>query len=260
MSKEDQLFEMDVQDIICSANPKKKRVKKETLKSAMDKWVNFHDESSYKIIFEHYFPKLLKWVKYSFFQDSPETAEDCVIETFAIIYEKTEKYYKPQGYQFQTWIYTVCKNICLDKLKKKNKMGELNIDINDISERMWIKNEKLSELTECINDNYGEFDFTQVVSASEPQTRDMIWQKVYDVSLGMIDELDSLSRDMIKEKFLNKMKIKDMAEKYGRNESYIKNHIYNSLKKLKTQFLELYPELYETYRESMNEYTTYLER
>ena len=73
-----------------------------------------------KIVFEHYYSKLLNWVKYSFFQQDPDIAEDCVIETFATVYEKTHKYYKPQGYQFQTWIYTVCKNICLDKLKKKN--------------------------------------------------------------------------------------------------------------------------------------------
>lgn len=247
-------------DIDQESNKVKKESKKDRLKNAMNKWVEDHDENAYKIVFEYYYPKLLNWVKYSFFQQDPDVAEDCVIETFATVYEKTHKYYKPQGYQFQTWIYTVCKNICLDKLKKKNKLGELDMDINDISESMWVKNNKLAELTDTINDNYGEFDFTKVISAQEPMSRDMIWQKVYDVSLGMIDSLDDISRDMIKEKFLEKMKIKDMAEKYGRNESYIKNHIYNSLKKIKSRFLETYPELFETYRESLSEYTTYFEK
>lgn len=254
MSKENELFNLD-----CNL-PKEKKTKKQILKEATDNWIQNSDEESYKILFEYYYPKLLNFAKYRFFVDDPDLAEDCIIEGFAVIYEKTSKYYKNQGFQFNTWMYTVCKNICLEKLKKKSKRNKINLDISEMSQSMWTKNNKLSDMTETINENFGEIDPILLTLPDEPMSKDMIWQKTLDVSLGLIDKLDSISADLIKEKFLNKTKIKDLAEKYQVGESYIKNHIYNGLKLIKKQFKENYEDLYETFLESQGEFDTYFEK
>lgn len=257
MSKEKTIWNTDGKEII--KNVEKKKTKKEKLKDAIDKWVLNNDEDSYKVIFEHYYPKLINYAAFTFFNNDRNEAEDCIIEGFAQVHEKTKKYYKPQGFQFQTWMYTVCKNVCLNKLKKKAKTGEINIDISDIAPSMWTKNTRLADMTETINDNFGEFDITSGAFPEEPMTKDVIWQKTYDTSLGLINELDPMTANLIIEKFLNKAKIKDLAAKYNVGESYIKNHIYNGLKYVQKRFKERYSELYDSYVDVNSEFETYFE-
>ena len=237
-----------------------KKTKKQIVKEATDSWLKNNDEKSYQILFEFYFPKLLNFAKCNFFPDNYALAEDCVIEAFGTIYHKTKDYYKSQGYQFSTWMYTICRNQCLGELKKKEHKYEINVDISDMSHSVWTQNQKLAELTESINDNYGEVDDNLLILTDSPMSRDMVLQKTFDTSIGLIENLDPISADLIKEKFLVGTKIKDLANKYNVGESYIKNHSYNGLKLIKERFIEGYNDLYETYLEAQGEFTTYFEK
>lgn len=47
-------------------------------------------------------------------------AEDAVQETFLRLW-KTAARWKPQGAKFETWLYKVAMNVCLDKLRKRGR-------------------------------------------------------------------------------------------------------------------------------------------
>lgn len=47
-------------------------------------------------------------------------AEDAVQETFLRLW-KTAARWKPQGAKFETWLYRVAMNVCLDKLRKRGR-------------------------------------------------------------------------------------------------------------------------------------------
>lgn len=47
-------------------------------------------------------------------------AEDAVQETFLRLWKNAARW-KPQGAKFQTWLYKVAMNVCLDKLRKRGR-------------------------------------------------------------------------------------------------------------------------------------------
>lgn len=83
-----------------------------------------------------------------------EDAQDAVMQIFEFIVEKINKY---EIENFRTWIYSVARNHCLQKLRKKNMeiLTDFSINVMEYSEIVHLFNEdgdeqKLSVLKKCM--------------------------------------------------------------------------------------------------------------
>ncbi len=72
------------------------------------------NKASFEALMRTYFPRLLNFIYR--FVGNRELAEDLTQEVFIKVYHNASGY-KPQA-KFQTWIYTIAKNICLNELRK----------------------------------------------------------------------------------------------------------------------------------------------
>lgn len=81
------------------------------------------NKASFEALMRTYFPRLLNFIYR--FVGNQELAEDLTQEVFIKVYHYAGQY-TPQA-KFQTWIYTIAKNICLNELRK-NKHHFVSID------------------------------------------------------------------------------------------------------------------------------------
>ncbi|MDR1348457.1 MAG: sigma-70 family RNA polymerase sigma factor [Prevotellaceae bacterium] len=83
-----------------------------------------------------------------------EDAQDAVMQIFEFLVEKINRY---EIGVFRTWIYSVAKNYCLQKLRKKNKeiLTDFSVDFmdfSDISHLFYEQNDEkqIAALKQCI--------------------------------------------------------------------------------------------------------------
>jgi RNA polymerase sigma-70 factor (ECF subfamily) len=98
--------------------------------------------------YSKYFPKLVYFLS-SYSKDAMK-AEDLAQETFIQCLEKIQDY-NPETSRFSTWMYTVGRNLALQKIKKEDRLPTSSMDqvIND-------EGFKLSDIM-CYDDNTEEF-------------------------------------------------------------------------------------------------------
>jgi RNA polymerase sigma-70 factor (ECF subfamily) len=75
-------------------------------------------KSAFEALMQKYYPRVLNFI-YRFLV-SREIAEDLTQEVFLRVYKSAPRY-KPKS-QFQTWLYTIAKNICLNELRKNKDL------------------------------------------------------------------------------------------------------------------------------------------
>lgn len=75
------------------------------------------DNASFEALMHKYYPRLLNFI-YRFTGDR-ETAEDLTQEVFWKVYNAASGY-RPRA-KFQTWVYTIAKNISLNELRRHRK-------------------------------------------------------------------------------------------------------------------------------------------
>lgn len=99
------------------------------------------DKASFEALMHKYYPRLLNFIHR--FVGRREIAEDLTQEVFIKVYQAACAY-RPQS-KFQTWIYTIAKNISLNELRRNrgsvvsldepfsSQEGELRRDVEDPS-------------------------------------------------------------------------------------------------------------------------------
>jgi len=99
------------------------------------------DKASFEALMHKYYPRLLNFIHR--FVGQREIAEDLTQEVFMKVYQAVSAY-RPQS-KFQTWIYTIAKNISLNELRRNrgsvvsldepfsSQEGELKRDVEDPS-------------------------------------------------------------------------------------------------------------------------------
>lgn len=92
-----------------------------------DLMILFQKQSD-KIAFERLYHKhKLPLLSFAFAHvRNSQVAEELVHETFLKVYRFKEKY-DPEK-TFKTWLWTICKNTCLDQIRKSSSIKETNID------------------------------------------------------------------------------------------------------------------------------------
>ncbi|MBI5149469.1 MAG: sigma-70 family RNA polymerase sigma factor [Candidatus Omnitrophica bacterium] len=87
------------------------------------------DKASFEALMRKYYPRLLNFIYR--FTGSAELAEDLTQEVFLKVYSASTAY-RPKS-KFQTWVYTIAKNISLNELRR-HKKTPLSLDEPFLSE------------------------------------------------------------------------------------------------------------------------------
>jgi RNA polymerase sigma-70 factor (ECF subfamily) len=73
---------------------------------------------AFEALMRHYYPRILNFIYR--FVGNQSTAEDLTQEVFMRVYNNARKYRPKSG--FQTWIYTIAKNVALNDLRRGRRL------------------------------------------------------------------------------------------------------------------------------------------
>lgn len=91
------------------------------------------DKQAFATIYDAYAPRILGLAKKMLIDQS--AAEDIVQETFLVLWRKAHLYTAEKG-ALLTWLYRICRNLCLDRLKGAQNKRELPV-AHDFIARDW---------------------------------------------------------------------------------------------------------------------------
>ena len=188
------------------------------------------------------------WERYYFgiktyahkFMHDWDQADDIALQTFARAWEQKEKYDINKA-KYSTWLYIICKNMCLGEINLKKKQNIINNDISNMYDATLIKNHTQNkETTQYIMEN------NNLVANS----KDDIIMKTYDASLNEIDKLGKMYSKIMRMKFVEDLKIREIAEQLNMNESTVKNYLYKGKEIINNVMKTKHKHLYDMYVES----------
>lgn len=173
-----------------------------------------------------------------------DNCNDCVQDTFERAWIKRDMYDETKS-NYSTWLYTICRNICMSKIQQNQKSRIVDTDISDIFNSF---NSKPLDAV-YVDENY----YTTEESSSEISVNnfDELEEKMYNTSIYEIEQMDSEFREIMYLKNLKGMKLKDIAVKLNMNESKVKNLYYKNKEELRHIMEHKYGDLCSTYQEAM---------
>ena len=159
-------------------------------------------QSTYK----KFYPKLVYYVN-NMIKDEDES-EDITMDSFLMALDKISKYDKDKS-QFSTWLFTIAKNITLQKIKERKR--NISIDNEMDSEGTTLK--------DFISDDILDIDPIEDLS-----------DKKAKLIKKEMDNLKEPYKSVIMMREIDKMAYKDISDKLGRNLSTIKSQIRGARK------------------------------
>lgn len=171
-----------------------------------------------------------------------DDAYDMTIETFINAFEKIDSY-DPEKAKFSTWLWTICRNNCLGKIKAESKLPQIDNDISDIYDSELLGNADSNEI-EDMNFKVSTDGSLETISKNE------INIALYNISLEEINRLNELDQKIVKMKLLDDKKIYEIANELDMNESTVKNHLYKTKRNLSKILRIKHKGLYKMYIEA----------
>lgn len=145
------------------------------------------DRSAFEALMRKYYPRILNF-SYRFISNR-QIAEDLSQDVFMKVYKSAWRY-RPRS-RFQTWLYTIAKNVCLNELRRKRNLmvsldethesgeNELRKEIADSGsdpDKALLEKEKAALIQAAINDlpenqriavilkRYDNFSYAQIAA------------------------------------------------------------------------------------------------
>ena len=200
----------------------KKEVKKEkNIQILAENFIRIRDERSFKSLYERVKPGILNYC-YGILKNS-ELAEDAFLNAMSKVWQKIDQYDSSRG-NFSTWCYNISRNESLLILKTTKKYVHLSTEDLDYS----------SAKAEEKNPSYNieEDPLWSFVSGGESI------DDIYEAVVEEIRSLPSLYRDIMIDREINRMKYKDIAEKYGIKKRSIATRIRRARNKIRLSMKE----------------------
>ena len=185
----------------------------------------------------------IKGYAYKFLKDW-EYADDITCQTFTRAWEFKEKYDITKA-KFSTWLYIICRNLCLGEINNKKKDNFIQNDISNMYDSTILKSRQ-------INTNNTQYVLDKNNKLIE-NTLDDLTFKMYDTSICELDKLGPLYSNILKMKLIQDMKIREIADILNMNESTVKNYLYKGKELLKNIMKNKHKNLYEMYIDTVNE-------
>jgi RNA polymerase sigma-70 factor (ECF subfamily) len=175
--------------------------------------------SDFTSLYKKYYTKLV-YFTFKICNDK-QKAEDISTDSFMTAFDKIEKYDKQKA-QFSTWLFTIAKNLTLQRIKIDNRTISMDITFDDEGTTMK--------------------DFIQEEENPVLNKHD-IYAKKAEIMKKHINNLKRPYRDVILMRELERMSYKDIAEKLNRNLSTVKSQIRNGrailIKETKNEFKKM---------------------
>ncbi|MEK7748017.1 MAG: sigma-70 family RNA polymerase sigma factor [Nitrospirota bacterium] len=115
------------------------------------------DEAAFERLFEKYHRPIISFC-FRFLGDK-EQSEEIAQETFLQVYRFAEGY-RPLA-KFSTWLYTIAKNLCLNRLRKKDPT--LNCDLNNEDSQGNYLEETIADLAPTPDHEYSQKQLSEIV-------------------------------------------------------------------------------------------------
>ena len=239
---DDEVFDASLN--ILETKTEKKARQKES-QSALDRKLVekfYKDQSSenFNKLWERFFYGV-KSHAYKYVRDW-EVADDMACQTFERAWDFRDKYDINKAV-FSTWIYTICRNLCLGLIYKKNKDNYVNQDISDMYDSAILGNclSSGTESTQYIVNSDGTI---------EANSLEDLTQRMYDSSIAEIESLGGNYSKILKMKLIEDKKIREIADELNMNESTVKNYLYKGEREIQAIVKKKYKGLYEMYLEA----------
>lgn len=215
---------------------KKKKPQSEIDKELVTAFYNDQTHENFNKLWERFYYGVKSYA-YRFVHNL-EMADEMACMTFARAWEY-KSMYDPNQANFSTWIYTICRNLCLAELYRIKKDNYVPQDISELYD-----SDKLQNNIVSVSDN------TQyVVTHGEvvANTPDDITREIYNTSVMEIENLGGNFAKVLQMKFIEDMKIREIAEELDMNESTVKNYLYKGKEMLNKVMKRKHKNLYDMY-------------
>lgn len=148
------------------------------------------------------------------------------------------------SYKFTTWIYNIAKNeaYCFYKTEKNDRLVFLgDMSLNDDIENQdamldFIFSDDVDSNYEYLSDNY--LSENEYMQQEDDLFNDMFLSTKYGIAIECIDYLPEQYSLVLKEKYINNMKQKEIAEKYDINFNTVKTRIFSATKNVNILYKE----------------------
>ncbi len=182
----------------------------------------------------------VKGHSYKFMHDW-DLAADMACQTFTRAWEFRDRYDMEKA-KFSTWLYTICRNLCLGELNRKKKDNIVPNDISDMFDSAML-NSSVAMSTDSTQ-------YTMEGGSLTANSVDDLAVKMYDTSLMEIDKLGGNYTKILRMKLVDDMKIREIADELGMNESTVKNYLYKGKMTVEEIMKTKHKGLYEMYLEA----------
>lgn len=182
----------------------------------------------------------VKGHSYKFMHDW-DLAADMACQTFTRAWEFRDRYDMEKA-KFSTWLYTICRNLCLGELNRKKKNNIVPNDISDMFDSAML-NSSVAMSTDSTQ-------YTMEGGSLTANSVDDLAVKMYDTSLMEIDKLGGNYTKILRMKLVDDMKIREIADELGMNESTVKNYLYKGKMTVEEIMKTKHKDLYEMYLEA----------
>ena len=177
--------------------------------------------------------------------------DDCMSRTMEHVYFRRDSFDTKKG-KFSTWIYKIAYNNCLKYINNEfeYKMPDdvVPMDFSDIYESSL--NNQDSVRTKAINTGFMEmFDIVYDKGIYNTYYNNQIINDIYDASISCLNKLPKNLKMVMKERYINKKKVKDIASDNKISIASVKNWIRRGTFVLNKELKEYVPELYKLYAE-----------
>lgn len=183
------------------------RTKKTDLE-LVQKYQDFGDVAAFEELFQRYC-HLVYGACLKYFSNE-EHSKDAVLEIFEKVMSKLDK--QPVT-NFNSWLYSITKNYCLDKLRKIKKQNEVAQENDKISKNIFMEFE----------------DFDNLYSSDEN------WEEKLHAA---INQLNEAQRRCIQLFYFKKKSYEDISKETGFDRKKVKSHIQNGKRNLKNLLIQ----------------------
>jgi len=188
---------------------------------------------------EKVFNKIYKKLEYPLFEHifkilkNAENAKIVREHTFEKMFLNIDNF--NPTYKFTTWIYNIAKHEAYYFYKKNKKNTAVLFCDMSIDESADAQDFMINALFENADNDIQPYENSYVQMLDE-EFDDMMLSKKYNIAMDCIDCLPDQYSLILKEKYINQMKQKDIAEKYGIKFNTVKTRIFNATQNVKVLY------------------------
>lgn len=109
---------------------------------------NGNEDTAIKYLYQKIWPTVLSWIKKN--NGNKEEAQDIFQDAIVVLYKQIKMHKYDQKYEIQAYMFSICKNLWINFIKRKNKSEEISENQHSIQDNF----NALSNLINAERENY----------------------------------------------------------------------------------------------------------